>query len=93
MEDATQEKQELTDPETGEITPESLYIHFDMNGDGKVDFLDYCAHILYHFEHPELLLPYMKKAEIRLKEAGLEKEVDEFSAEEGHVDSTSTEKS
>ena len=37
MEDVTQEKQELTDPETGEITPESLYAHMDTTSlDGTI---------------------------------------------------------
>jgi len=49
------------EPETdayGNLTPQSLYNHFDLNGDGKVDMGEYAAHVNFHCRHPELLDQY-----------------------------------
>ena len=44
----------------GSISPQELYRHFDVDGDGKVDMHDYAQHVDYHCEHPELLEDYLE---------------------------------
>ena len=39
----------------GVISPEELYQHFDLDGDGVVTMADYASHIDFHCENPELL--------------------------------------
>ena len=39
----------------GVISPEELYQHFDLDGDGVVTMVDYAAHVDFHCENPELL--------------------------------------
>ena len=39
----------------GVISPEELYQHFDLDGDGVVTMADYAAHVDFHCENPELL--------------------------------------
>ena len=39
----------------GVISPEELYEHFDLDGDGVVTMADYAAHVDFHCENPELL--------------------------------------
>ena len=39
----------------GVISPEELYQHFDLDGDGVVTMADYASHVDYHCENPELL--------------------------------------
>lgn len=39
----------------GIISPEELYQHFDLDGDGVVTMADYAAHVDFHCENPELL--------------------------------------
>ena len=41
----------------GIISPEELYQHFDLDGDGVVTMADYAAHVDFHCENPDLLLP------------------------------------
>ena len=48
----------------GSFTPEELYRHFDIDGDGTVSMENYADHVAYHARHPEILAPYeTKKAE------------------------------
>ena len=35
------------------LTPEELYAHFDLDGDGVVSIEDYVAHIRWHCENPD----------------------------------------
>jgi|MDSV01.1.fsa_nt_gb hypothetical protein len=37
----------------GYLTPEELYRHFDLDGDGVVTVEDYVAHVKWHCEHPD----------------------------------------
>jgi hypothetical protein len=37
----------------GYLTPEELYRHFDLDGDGVVTVDDYVAHVKWHCEHPD----------------------------------------
>ena len=37
----------------GFLTPEELYRHFDLDGDGVVTVDDYVAHVKWHCEHPD----------------------------------------
>tara|TARA_R110002060_G_scaffold6604_1_gene10024 strand:- start:55 stop:585 length:531 start_codon:yes stop_codon:yes gene_type:complete len=37
----------------GFLTPEELYAHFDLDGDGLVSIEDYVAHIRWHCENPD----------------------------------------
>ena len=39
----------------GIISPEELYQHFDLDGDGVVTMADYASHVDFHCENPELL--------------------------------------
>ena len=39
----------------GNISPKELHKHFDLNGDGDVDMIEYTDHIDFHSKHPELL--------------------------------------
>ena len=39
----------------GIISPEELYQHFDLDGDGVVTMADYATHVDFHCENPELL--------------------------------------
>ena len=39
----------------GVISPEELYQHFDLDGDGVVTMADYASHVDFHCENPELL--------------------------------------
>ena len=49
----------------GSISPEELYHHFDVDGDGRVDMKDYAEHVDYHCEHPELLEDYLDLKDYR----------------------------
>lgn len=49
----------------GSISPEELYHHFDVDGDGRVDMKDYAEHVDYHCEHPELLEDYLELKDYR----------------------------
>ncbi|NDH73409.1 MAG: hypothetical protein EBY53_02565, partial [Rhodobacteraceae bacterium] len=49
----------------GSISPEELYHHFDVDGDGRVDMKDYAEHVDYHCEHPELLDDYLDLKDYR----------------------------
>ena len=49
----------------GSISPEELYHHFDVDGDGRVDMKDYAAHVDYHCEHLELLEDYLDLKDYR----------------------------
>jgi hypothetical protein len=42
----------------GTISPDELYRHFDLDGDGVVTMEDYATHVDFHCENPELLQPY-----------------------------------
>jgi len=53
----------MDEPETdayGNLTPQSLYQHFDLDGDGVVDMGEYAAHVDFHSRHPEILEPWLK---------------------------------
>jgi len=39
----------------GVISPDELYRHFDLDGDGVVTMADYAAHVDFHCENPDLL--------------------------------------
>jgi hypothetical protein len=39
----------------GVISPDELYRHFDLDGDGVVTMADYAAHVDFHCENPNLL--------------------------------------
>src|SRR5210317_2321111 len=39
----------------GIISPEELYQHFDLDGDGVVTMADYASHVDFHCENPDLL--------------------------------------
>lgn len=39
----------------GEISPSELYEHFDVNGDGIVDYYDLAAKIAFHISRPEYI--------------------------------------
>ena len=47
----------------GVISPEELYEHFDLDGDGVVTMADYAAHVDFHCENPELLDQYRDSEE------------------------------
>ena len=47
----------------GTISPEELYQHFDLDGDGVVTMVDYAAHVDFHCENPELLDQYRDSEE------------------------------
>jgi hypothetical protein len=42
----------------GNITPQDLYNHFDLNGDGVVSKDEYQQHVNFHCRHPELFDQY-----------------------------------
>ena len=42
----------------GNLTPQSLYNHFDLNGDGVVSKDEYQQHVNFHCRHPELFDQY-----------------------------------
>jgi hypothetical protein len=39
----------------GVISPDELYRHFDLDGDGVVTMADYASHVDFHCENPDLL--------------------------------------
>ena len=39
----------------GILSPEELYLHFDLDGDGVVTVDDYVAHVNWHCSHPEAM--------------------------------------
>ena len=47
----------------GVISPEELYEHFDLDGDGVVTMADYATHVDFHCENPELLDQYRDSEE------------------------------
>jgi len=51
----------------GIISPEELYQHFDLDGDGVVTMADYAAHVDFHCENPELLQPSRESDEYVMK--------------------------
>jgi hypothetical protein len=51
----------------GIISPEELYQHFDLDGDGVVTMADYAAHVDFHCENPELLQPSRESEEYVMK--------------------------
>jgi len=51
----------------GIISPEELYQHFDLDGDGVVTMADYAAHVDFHCENPELLQPSRESDEYIMK--------------------------
>lgn len=51
----------------GIISPEELYQHFDLDGDGVVTMADYAAHVDFHCENPELLQPSRESDEYMMK--------------------------
>ena len=51
----------------GVISPEELYQHFDLDGDGVVTMADYAAHVDFHCENPELLQPSRESEEYVMK--------------------------
>jgi len=63
----------------GIISPKELHDHFDVNGDGKVDLVDYAAHILFHIENPQYLQQYRAAAAERLVQSPLAARMNKFS--------------
>lgn len=61
----TEESADLN--QDGMISPEELYQHFDLDGDGVVSMADYAAHVDFHCENPELLDSYRESDEYILK--------------------------
>ena len=53
----------------GSFSPEELYSHFDVDGDGRVSTEDYADHIAYHANHPEILEPYERQKQQSLSTA------------------------
>ena len=51
----------------GIISPEELYQHFDLDGDGVVTMADYASHVEFHCENPELLQPSRESDEYVMK--------------------------
>ncbi len=51
----------------GIISPEELYQHFDLDGDGVVTMADYATHVDFHCENPELLQPSRESDEYVMK--------------------------
>jgi len=62
----------------GMISPSELHSHFDCNGDGKVDIVDYAAHILFHIENPQYLRAYNAAASERLVQSPLAARMNKF---------------
>ena len=60
----------------GNISPEDLYNHFDLNSDGAVDQQDYVNHIEYHCEYPESLNHYKKLRDISYQTIPCQKSYD-----------------
>ena len=46
---------ELQADEHGIVSPEELYRHFDLDGDGVVTKKEYADHVNWHCAHPEVL--------------------------------------
>ena len=46
---------ELQADEHGIVSPEELYSHFDLDGDGVVTKQEYADHVNWHCAHPEVL--------------------------------------
>lgn len=46
---------ELQADEHGIVSPEELYRHFDLDGDGVVTKQEYADHVNWHCAHPEVL--------------------------------------
>lgn len=63
----------------GIISAKELHDHFDVNGDGKVDLVDYAAHILFHIENPQYLQQYRAAAQERLVQSPLAARMNKFS--------------
>lgn len=60
---ADEEGAAMDEPETdayGNLTPQSLYQHFDLDGDGVVDMGEYAEHVDFHSRHPEILEPWLQ---------------------------------
>ncbi len=51
----------------GVISPEELYQHFDLDGDGVVTMADYASHVDFHCENPELLQSSRESEEYVMK--------------------------
>ena len=62
----------------GIISASELHKHFDVNGDGKVDMVDYAAHILFHIENPQYLQQYRAAAQERLVQSPLAARMNKF---------------
>jgi len=75
--------------EDGTISAEELHKHFDTNGDGKVDMVDYAAHVLFHIENPQFLRKHMAAAQDRMVNSSIAEKIGKF-VERGRVVGPST---
>lgn len=58
----------------GELSPDELEHHFDLNSDGGVTPYEYADHIEWHMQHPDVLRDRVKKAIGDYKEQKIELE-------------------
>ncbi len=66
----------------GEFSPEELFQHFDVDGDGKVTVEDYAAKILFHAARPEFIAKIIEQLNIKQLEHASGKVLKEDSIQE-----------
>jgi len=69
---------EPTRGDDGTISAQDLHKHFDVNGDGKVDMIDYAAHVIFHLENPQFLAKYRAAAQDRLVNSAMAEKMGKF---------------